>query len=53
VAVFIAVQILLLGLAALLFDLFSHDLLCRYAEARWDPSERVCYCTDQGRSMRP
>lgn len=35
--------LLLLGLAAVLFDLFAHDLLCRYGMTRWDPDERACY----------
>ena len=44
----ILLQVALLALAALLLDLFAHDLLCRYHMARWDPDERTCYRQEPG-----
>lgn len=33
----------MLGLAAVVFDQITPDLLCRYGQSRWDPSKRDCY----------
>jgi hypothetical protein len=43
VAIALLLQVVLLVLAGLLVDLFAHDLLCRYGQTRWDPSDRKCW----------